>query len=144
MLGSIGLVSNLWFGDHERARATAIMGLMAPVGSLLGLGLTGVIAAGVDSSDPQDCNKRLQTIIYCQNIWITLTCILFIFLFREKPEMPPSKLALMFRKLAQTGIIEDIVTLSKNRDFMLNMTVFIIIWGSYTVLGNVLTPLFQD
>ena len=38
----------MWFSDEERGRATAIAGLMAPLGALLGLAMTGAIAAGVD------------------------------------------------------------------------------------------------
>lgn len=48
ILNSISLISNLWFADAERARATAISGLMPSLGSIIGLGMTGVIAAGVD------------------------------------------------------------------------------------------------
>ena len=44
VLGSISVISNLWFSDDERAKATAIAGLMAPLGSLIGLALTGVFA----------------------------------------------------------------------------------------------------
>ena len=50
VLNSISLVSNMWFGEQERARATAIAGLMAPVGSLMGLSLSGALTAGVDLS----------------------------------------------------------------------------------------------
>ena len=64
MLSVISLIANLWFGDHERNRAAAIIGLMAPVGSLIGLGLAGALAAGVDSADPIDCMDRLELIVY--------------------------------------------------------------------------------
>jgi len=64
VLSVISLIANLWFGEHERAKATAIIGLMAPVGSLLGLTLAGVLAAGVDTADPVDCMDRLELIVY--------------------------------------------------------------------------------
>jgi len=64
VLSVISLIANLWFGDHERNRAAAIIGLMAPVGSLIGLGLAGALAAGVDSADPIDCMDRLELIVY--------------------------------------------------------------------------------
>lgn len=61
---------------------------------------------------------------------------------KEKPEKPPSKLSLTFKKLSQYGIIEDMKTLFRNRNFLFNMLSFVIVWGSYITLGNVLTPLF--
>ena len=51
ILNALSVISNLWFADDERAQATAIAGLMAPLGSLFGLGLTGFIAAGMDTED---------------------------------------------------------------------------------------------
>jgi len=143
VLGVISLIANLWFGDHERAKATAISGLMVPVGSLIGLGLAGYLAAGVDSEDPVDCMDRLKLIVYAQNIIFSTTVLFFLLAFREKPLTPPSKLAFTFLSLSQRGIIEDIRTLSKNRNFMLNMTVFIIVWGSYIAFGNILAPMFS-
>ena len=44
--------------------------------------------------------------------------------FREKPDKPPSKLSLTFKMLSQRGIGEDITTLLKNRNFVLNMCCF--------------------
>ena len=58
VLNSISLIGNLWFSDDERAKATAIAGLMAPVGALIGLAMTGVFASGIDSTDPEICMER--------------------------------------------------------------------------------------
>ena len=55
--------------------------------------------------------------------------------------MAPSKLSLTFRKLSQFGIMEDMKTLFKNRNFLFNMLTFVIVWGDYITLANVLTPL---
>lgn len=59
ILNMTSKIANLWFAQNEIARATAISGLMAPLGSLLGLALTGVIATGVNVDDPVDCMNRL-------------------------------------------------------------------------------------
>jgi MFS family permease len=100
ILNSMSIVSNMWFPDNERARATAISGLMAPLGSLVGLGMTGAIAAGMDVDDKEQCMNRLQQIVYSQNIIFTVLIFIFFLLFREKPTTPPSKLALTFRLLS--------------------------------------------
>lgn len=65
-------------------------------------------------------------------------------LIREKPVTPPSKLALTFRQITQPGIREDMRTLSRNSNFLLTGAAFMIIWGNYITMGNVLTPLFRD
>lgn len=86
--------------------------------------------------------ERFRIIVYAQNGLFSLICILFVLFFREKPKAPPSKLSLIFRQLSQSGIREDIKTLSKNRNFVFNLVVFSCVWGNYITLGNVLTPLF--
>ena len=144
ILNSISIIANMWFADNERARCIAISGLTGPFGSLLGLALTGVISIGIDIDDVAMCTSRLKQIIYGQNIIFTVFVLLFIILFREKPETPPSKTALTFRLLSQTGIKEDIRTLSANRNFLLTATTFVIMWGNFIALGNTLTPIFND
>ena len=72
---------------------------MAPVGTLLGLIIAGICAAGVVETDPEDCYNRLKAIVYIQNGIYTVTCILVLVFMREKPEKPPSKLALTMMKL---------------------------------------------
>ena len=64
ILNSMSVISNMWFGDADRSRAVAIAGLMAPLGSLIGLALSGILAAGVDAEDPQDCMDRLHSMVY--------------------------------------------------------------------------------
>jgi len=70
---------------------------MAPMGSLIGLAITGFIASGIDAKDQDACMKAMKTIVYIQNIVFTLICVPFLILFKEKPKTPPSKLALIFR-----------------------------------------------
>lgn len=144
VLNSITLIANLWFSDKERAQATAISGLMAPLGSLLGFILAGVFAAGVDSTDPVDCMNRLEGIVITQNVIFSCSILALVVFIKEKPMTPPSKLALTFRQITQPGIREDLATLSRNPNFLLTGAAFTILWGNYITLGNVLTPLFKD
>ena len=115
---------------------------MPSIGSILGLGMAGVLAMGVDADSSQSiCMKRFKYIVYAQNGFFTVFSLLFLIFFKEKPEKPPSKLSLTFTLLAQRGILEDVVTLTKNRNFILNMVVFQIMYGTYVALGNTITPL---
>ena len=141
ILNSISIIANMWFAEKERARAMAIAGLMAPLGSLLGLGLTGYIIIGIND-DPVECMNRLKKIVYYQNIIFTVTVVSLLILMREKPNEPPSKTALTFRVLSQSGVKEDIQTLCRNSNFLLIALTFVIMWGNYISLGSILTPLF--
>ena len=89
-INAISIIANIWVADDERGKSTSISGLMSPLGSLVGFGLCGVFAAGVDSDDPVDCLNRLKTMVWWQNGFFTVTCLLFIVLIREKPQSPPS------------------------------------------------------
>ena len=55
IMNSISTIANLWFADDERARATAIAGLMVPMGTLLGLGLAGAISTTIDPDIKSEC-----------------------------------------------------------------------------------------
>ena len=68
--------------------------------------------------------------------------MLFLIFFKEKPETPPSKLALVFRQLSQSGIRDDIRTILRNKNLVFNIITFMMLWGTYITLGNCLSPLF--
>ena len=100
VLNAISVVTNLWFAENERAKATSLAGIAVTLGSISGFAITGIVAAGVESSDVQDCQERVKNLLMVQNILITFTCTAFFVIFREKPKNPPSKVSLTFRKLA--------------------------------------------
>ena len=53
---------------------------MAPLGALIGLAVTGVLAAGIDVDDPVDCMERLESISWIQNGVFSFFCLL-VFIF---------------------------------------------------------------
>ena len=144
ILNSISIVANLWFSDDERARATAIAGLMAPIGTLIGLGLAGALSTGVDPDIKSECMSGFHKIVYVQNGFFTFINISFILFFREKPSSPPSRLSLVTRQMSSSGICEDWRKLLKNRNFVLCFLTFTFAWSFYITLGNVLSPLFDQ
>ena len=46
--------------------------------------------------------------------------------------------------MPQRALCTDLGTILRNKNSVLNMSIFIIIWGGYITLGNVLTPLFDS
>ena len=51
IMNSISLIANMWFSEDERARSTALSGMMIPVGTIMGFVITGVISHGMDPED---------------------------------------------------------------------------------------------
>ena len=88
-----------------------------------------------------ECFKE---IVYTQNGIYTIVGTPFVLFFREKPDTPPSKSALVVRQLDSKGIWEDIGLLFKSRNFILNGVAFMLLWGNYITFRNVLTPLFAS
>lgn len=59
---AVSLIANLWFPDDERATATSLMSLSMPLGTLISLLITGIVAAGLDETDPVDCFNRIEEV----------------------------------------------------------------------------------
>ena len=70
-----------------------MIGIGATFGGLLGNGIPGIFAAGLDVSDSEADLLVLKKTIYTQNGLITLVSLLFLILFKAKPKTPPSKTA---------------------------------------------------
>ena len=100
-----------------------------PLGTLLGLVITGTVAVGLDEKDPVDCINRIEVVTSVQNFIITVFAILTLMLFREKPTYPPSKFALVKRDITKAGLSDDIAVLRKNTDYMGNAWIFVVVWG---------------
>ena len=70
------------------------MGLSQPLGILVGLGITGVLAAGLDTEDSTACFDAVRKVTLTQNALVSVLALLTLILFREKPAYPPSRMAL--------------------------------------------------
>ena len=46
--------------------------------------------------------------------------------------------------MPQRALCTDLGTILRNKNSVLNMSIFIMVWGGYITLGNVLTPLFDS
>ena len=141
---AISLIANQWFADDERGTATALISLSIPLGSLTSLVLDGVAANGLDETDPVACFNVIKIVTYVQNILITTFGLLTLLLFKEKPEYPPSKLALIKAEASNAGLANDLKVLWSNKNYLANLWVFTFTWGTYSVVGNLLTPLFGE
>ena len=111
------------------------------VGSVVGLVISGVLAAGLDKNDKEACFKVLSQITLVQNILMTVICVLLIIFFRERPKHAPSSVAFVKQSRKRLGWTMYKKLLS-NKMYIGNAVIFTILWGTYTAIGNLLSPLF--
>ena len=147
VFNGLSLVTIAWFADSEKATATAIIGFGAQCGSFAGMAIPGVVAMGLDKTDPIADFNTVRSCILVANSIATVFCFLFLILFRVKPPHPPSKIAIEAEKRtisnrssAQWGPI--LKQLCRNRNYICNMIIFVIFWGIQSTVAVILTPMF--
>jgi hypothetical protein len=89
LLSAVTLVCNRWLADSERTVITQLCGLAIPIGTIVSFALSGVIY-----SDPDTLIEETKTLVLIQNIWITCFAAMLFIVIRDKPEMPPSAVAM--------------------------------------------------
>jgi len=148
-MNAVSIIANVWFGDKERTVATALAGLAGPLGNMSSLIISGIAIAGYTEADLQDDLKnggddlrsRVKSILIVQNSIVSFFCILFFFLVKEKPEHPASKSSL--EKPADIKMGKEMRNLLKDKNYVFVLIIFTILYGIYTTLGNILSPLFS-
>lgn len=148
---SVSIIANLWFTDKERNSATTIATLFQPLGSLLSMTLTGLVAIQLpESTDPtfltsvQDVTFQMFLI---QNGIITVLLLFFLITVRKEPEIPPSFVSFQSSQLSNAENKEPLCTKIKrllaNRSFVGIMVAFGMVFGVFTANGNCLSQMFE-
>ena len=93
MLSAPAKLAAVWFGDNERAIATTLGSLAAPIGAVTGFLLPLPLISESDAT-PQDHGRKVFfRYILVQNIVITVLGLPIIFFIRNQPPSPPSSSA---------------------------------------------------
>jgi len=119
-------IASTWFGDKERAIATAIGSMSTPVGALI----TFILPSTVISQD-DFTNKETGHIDFCyyimiQTLMITLFTVPALGLMREGPPTPPSVVANEFDQMTFAEGMKDLIS---NRNYVLLFLVYVIVYG---------------
>lgn len=124
---------------------TSICGLSIPGGNLVAFGLSGFIFSGIEKMNSEQVKKQLMVMLWVQNIWITLICIPYYIIIREKPDFPPSLVALA--KPKEANFCENIRVALKLPNYIKLIVVFMLLQGGFLSFGInmsvLLTPLFS-
>ena len=140
-LNGVSLISNLWFPDHQRATATGLISVSMAAGSVVGLTISGIMAAGLDKDDKEACFSVLRQITLLQNCIISVICVLLFLFFKERPKHPPSSVAFVKQSKKRLGWPMYKKLLS-NKTYIGNAVIFTLLWGTYTAIGNLLSVIF--
>eukprot|EP00347_Sterkiella_histriomuscorum_P012556 403368114 len=119
-----------WFGDNERALATALGGLALPIGCVVGF-VVPIFFMGGDHDTLDDFTDYLIT----QNVMVTILCLPILFIAREKPPTPPSLSA--NKTDPKLEFSKELGKLLQNKSYLFLTGVFTFLYGIYTSLGAV-------
>jgi Na+/melibiose symporter-like transporter len=139
-LNAVSITSTVWFDDKQRNLSTSLSSLSYVAGALFCLTITGIITGNLDegTSNLEDVRNDTYSIIFVQNMIITITAGLFFILIKEKPSIPPTEeIGTNFFDFGQ-----DVKELWANKNYKFLLFSFSLLFGCYITFGNLLDPLF--
>lgn len=89
-----------------------------------------------------DVRQATYNLLMVENLMITAASLFLIFAIREKPEFPPSKIALQ-KVERRDGLWTTLKVLIKMKNYMLLVVVFTILFATYIALATVIDPLLE-
>lgn len=136
-------IASLWFGDDQRALATMIGSLANPIGAVIGFVMPFAFVSDHDAVDTPDSRHKVRNYIIVQNILIMVLSIPIFFFVKNKPEVAPSISALKSIHARPEGNWSSIKKLVRDRDYMLLLIVFSLLFSVYVCFGAVMGPMMD-
>ena len=152
---AVSIVANLWFGDQERGRATALMLVSNPLGILVSFSIQAVysdkinreVTALVNPTPTEEGNifvRNIYEMLFWETIGTSIGCIYFWIVFRtSKPPTPPSLVAMRRQTSITQGMWNDVKTISKNKNYIIIFCFFSLVYATYAAYGMILDYLFH-
>lgn len=103
-----------------------------------------MISFGTDQATMQNSElvrAGFFTLIRNQNLLITLIALLFLYVLKEKPDIPPSSLATQEQKKRE--VIKEMISVFTNKNYLFMTLAFSFCYGGYTGFGNLLSQIFS-
>lgn len=140
LLNTVSKLAFSWFGDKERAMATAIGSMSMPLGMLFSFILPSMIFDDSDKDNKDEARSHFKLYLLVQTIIISVFCIPAIIFLRETPLSPPSVLANNMNE-EEIGIMKGIKMLVRNKSYMLLFITFNLMYGNYSAMGAILSTI---
>jgi len=93
---SISMIAEVWFSDKQRATATSFMGISDIIGILATFLIQAIVtkAGYFRSTTPfEEIRSQTYNLMFVEGALTIIIASAFIFIMKEKPEHPPSKVA---------------------------------------------------
>jgi hypothetical protein len=97
-INGLGGLVVTWFGETERSYAMSLGSLMLPASNIIIYYLAATYSRGIDEDDINQVIEMEINLVKTQNWFITAVAVPLFFIVKEKPDQPPSKLALIKRE----------------------------------------------
>lgn len=144
MLSAPAKLAAVWFGDNERAIATTLGSLAAPIGAVCGFLLPLPLIGEKDGTPDENGRSTFWTYVLVQNIIITVLGLPIIFLIKNEPPTPPSSSAAKSGSRKKVSQCASILRLFKDIDYVMMVLSFSFIYSIYTTLGAAVGPLSKN
>ena len=112
------------------------------MGSIISLILSTWCFLDVDDGNPDQTRKAMQTIIWYQNIWITLVAVPLFIISKDKPAIPPC-LAALAKMPRRENFCATMMLTMKDRSYLMVMICFSIGTGVYMSLSCIIAQVFE-
>ncbi|XP_023126571.3 feline leukemia virus subgroup C receptor-related protein 2 isoform X2 [Amphiprion ocellaris] len=138
VLGIPSYLASVWFGEEEVSTACSIGVLGNQLGCAIGFLLPPILVPNVDDMD--ELAHHIRVMFYITAGVATSLFILVVFVFQERPKLPPTQAQAMARSIPpeQYSYIASIRRLLRNRSFILLIVTYGLNVGCYYAVGTLL------
>ena len=131
-------IASTWFGDKERAIATAVGSMSTCVGALLTFVLPITVISESDFTNKDTGHIDFCYYIMIQTLMITILTLPALSFMREGPPTPPSVVANEFEEMNFGQGMKELIS---NRNYVLLFLVYVIVYGVIASQSAVLSNL---
>lgn len=133
-------LATVWFADEERALATAVGSLSIPFGCIFGLVMGPLFIPDGDKFNHELGRQDMNTYMLVSAFIVTIMNASLIFFYKDKPEFFPSKVA-RTNTAAKFSMIKDAKLMIVNKNYIILLICYSLLYGVYTCLGAVINNL---
>ncbi|KTG05503.1 hypothetical protein cypCar_00004784 [Cyprinus carpio] len=144
ILGMPSQVASVWFGSDEVSTACAIGVFGNQLGIAIGFLIPPVLVPNVD--DINELAQHISFMFYITAAVASLIFLLVVFVFQEKPEIPPSlaQVALRHMPTAQYSYLASISRLFRNKPFILLLISYGLNVGCFYAVSTLLNRMIIE
>uniref|UniRef100_A0A8C9V0Q3 FLVCR choline and putative heme transporter 2 n=1 Tax=Scleropages formosus TaxID=113540 RepID=A0A8C9V0Q3_SCLFO len=144
ILGMPSRIASVWFGSHEVSTACSIGVFGNQLGIAIGFLVPPILVPNVDNLD--ELAHHISIMFYITAGVATILFILVIFVFQEKPDIPPTQAQAKARSIPpeQCSYTASILRLLHNRPFILLIFTYGLNVGCFYAVSTLLNQMIME